>query len=115
MAAGPVAKTTFTDYTNISGTTDVKIKKVNIDELRTAISKLQTYAPNVDNCGNCTFNQKNQKNQSLGCQSAVNQACQKLANQGANANNNQAANKCQRCEAQCNCYYGYSCSCGCGS
>lgn len=88
---GAISKTTFTE-TTVSYTS--KIRPVHITELRTAIDKLQSYAANVDNCGNCTYCQTCQ---SATCQSAVcqSQSCQSLS--------------CQSCQSyscqsmQCNC------------
>ena len=72
---GAISKTTFTE-TTVSYTS--KIRPVHITELRTAIDRLQSYAANVDNCGNCTYCQTCQ---SATCQSAVcqSQSCQSLS------------------------------------
>ena len=48
---GAITKTIFSDPTV---TTSQKINPVHITELRAAITRLQGYATNVDNCGNCT-------------------------------------------------------------
>lgn len=83
---GTINKTSFTDPTL---TTSIKVKQVHIDELKNAITKLQTYVKNVDNCGNCS-----QSNCCQSCQTTTCQSCQ----------------TCQRknCSNTCNC----NCCCG---
>lgn len=67
MPNGTINPTAWTDPTINAGVTP--IRKVHIDELRAAIDRLVTYAPNVTNCG---FNNYCQTCQS--CQSC--QTCQ---------------------------------------
>ena len=69
---GTINKTNFTDPTL---TISTKVKQVHIDELKNAISKLQTYVKNVDNCGNCS-----QSNCCQSCQSTTCQSCQRQCN-----------------------------------
>lgn len=88
---GDISKTTFADDTV---NTALKICPVHITELRTAIERLQSYAANVDNCGNCIYCQSCQ---GAACQSATcqSQSCQSVS--------------CQKCQSiscqsmQCNC------------
>jgi hypothetical protein len=83
-----ITQTSFTDQSNIAGTTaKVKIKKIHIDELRACINKLETYANNVDNCGNCTACQT--------CQSTTCQSCQACQS---------GCQSCQMPQCNCNCY-----------
>ena len=85
---GAISKTTFTE-TTVSYTS--KIRPVHITELRTAIDRLQSYAANVDNCGNCTYCQTCQ---SATCQSAVcqSQSCQSLSCQSCQSYSCQSIN-----------------------
>lgn len=76
---GTINKTTFTDPTL---STSIKVRQVHIDELKNAITKLQTYVKNVDNCGNCSA--------SNCCQSCQTTTCQKNCS-------------CQRYSSNCNC------------
>ena len=76
---GAITATTFTDRSSFTGTAVLKIKQTHITELQNAITRLNTYAANVDNCGytNC-------------CQSCQN-AC------------NQCTDKCEKCQETCAC------------
>ena len=92
---GAISKTTFTE-TTVSYTS--KIRPVHITELRTAIDRLQSYAANVDNCGNCTYCQTCQ---SATCQSAVcqSQSCQSLSCQSCQSYSCQSMAGCYGAEA----------------
>lgn len=85
---GAINKTTFTDQTAIQCSEQVKAKAVHITELRNAITKLETYVKNVDNCGytNCCQSCQN----ACTCQSSKCQSCQ-----------NKCA--CQSCQNTCAC------------
>ena len=99
MLNGPISKSNFTDTINSTGTV---IKKIHINELTTAISKLELIKGNVDNCGNCAPSDCCQS-----CQSVTCQACQTAS--------------CQSCQTtSCQLYYNhyncnYNCNCDCGS
>ena len=67
---GTINKTTFTDTTALTDTSELKVKAIHVTELQTALEQLNAYGANVDNCGNCTFCQSCQKCQTCqGCQS----------------------------------------------
>lgn len=85
---GVIKQTTFSsDYAQ--GT---KVVPKHIQELRTAIASLSTYAEKVDNCGNCVYCQSCQKCQT--CQGCQSQSCQ----------NCQTCQKCQSCQrSNCDC------------
>lgn len=69
MANGTLSSFSFTNAASFGDSTSLKIKGVHINELRTAVNKLEAWAANVDNCGNCTYCQSCQACQSLTCQS----------------------------------------------
>ena len=86
MANSSISKTFFT-YNSDKSKNDLKIKAKHFDELDVAISALDNYVKNVDNCGvtNC-------------CQSCQNTcACQ----------------SCQSCQNSCSCQS--QCNCNCSS
>lgn len=80
---GTIAKTNFTDADNLANDVATTVKAVHITELRTAISALEGYAKNVDNCGytNCCES----------CQDAC--ACQSC----------QSCQRCESCQDACSC------------
>jgi len=90
---GAITKTIFSDTTV---TTSQKINPVHITELRAAITRLQGYAANVDNCGNCTYCQTCQ---GATCQSA---ACQSVSCQSVSCQSCQSYT-CQSMECNCDC------------
>lgn len=55
MANGKIIKTIFTDAKEITEGTSLKAKSIHVAELRKAITALDSYAKNVDNCGNCAY------------------------------------------------------------
>ena len=72
---GTINKTTFTDTTALTDTSELKVKAIHVTELQTALEQLNAYGANVDNCGNCTFCQSCQKCQTCqGCQSQKSQS-----------------------------------------
>lgn len=94
---GTIAKTSFTDS---SISSSLKVKSVHITELRTAITRLQGYAVNVDNCGNCTYCQTCQTAtcQGVTCQS---KSCQSLSCQICQVYDGNYS--CQEMECNCDC------------
>lgn len=89
-------------------------RTINIQEIRNALIKLETYAANVENCGNCSPSNCCQRNQ--GCQACqTNQGCQLCqGNQSNQVNQSCQANQTQACQTQgcqqnqsnqsCHCY-----------
>jgi hypothetical protein len=71
---GTINKTTFTDTSALTDTSELKVKAIHVTELQTALEQLTAYGTNVDNCGNCTFCQTCQKCQT--CQGCQSQKCQ---------------------------------------
>ena len=55
---GVINKTTFTDQTNIQNNVSITVKAIHVNELRAAIGRLDQYAVNVDNCGQCACQNK---------------------------------------------------------
>lgn len=74
---GIINQTVFTDRAAFVGSALLGIKQLHIDQIRTAVTALESYVLKVDNCGNCIFCQTCQ-----GCQ-----GCQ----------------TCQGCQSQCHC------------
>lgn len=98
---GTINKTTFTDQTNIQNGTSILIKAVHVNELRTAVNKLEGYAVNVNNCG-CQACQN-----TCTCQSDKCQSCQKCQDsctcQSCQSDKCQTCQKCQNTCTQCTC------------
>lgn len=81
MANGPITATTW-DSSNI-------VKQIHINEINAAITKLNTYVTNVDNCGNCDPSNCCQSCQTTTCQSS---SCQSYSCQ--------SCQSCQTCQTQ---------------
>lgn len=104
---GKITKTSFTDAGNLANGTETKVKAVHITELRTAISALEGYAKNVDNCGytNCCESCQD----TCACQSCQTSKCQSCQNACTCQSKSSKCQSCERCQlSQCNC--GNSCS-----
>ena len=90
---GVIEQTVFTDGASISSGSSVVVKAIHVDELNTAITSLQGYLVNVDNCGNCTFCQTCQGTTCQSCQTCQGcQSCQGVTCQSIS---------CQKCEWDC--------------
>lgn len=103
---GTIAKTKFTDADNLANGVATTVKAVHITELRTAISALEGYAKNVDNCGytNCCESCQD----ACTCQSCQTSKCQSCQNACTCQSKSSKCQSCQGCQAsQCNC----NCSC----
>lgn len=94
---GPITQTSWTALA-VGG----KVTAANITELQTAITALEGYAKNVDNCGFTNFCQKCQTCQR--CQRCQRQTCQSTSCQG--------CQKCQSCQ-ECQLYNKTNCDCDC--
>lgn len=94
---GTIAKTNFTDADNLANGVATTVKAVHITELRTAISALEGYAKNVDNCGytNCCESCQD----TCACQSCQTSKCQSCQNT-CSCQSCQTS-KCQSCQKQC--------------
>ncbi len=105
---GTIAKTNFTDADNLANGVATTVKVVHITELRTAISALEGYAKNVDNCGytNCCESCQD----TCACQSCQTSKCQSCQN---TCSCQSKTSKCQSCEwcqrMECNCSSNCSC------
>ncbi len=112
MANGKIAQSVFTDAAAITSNTSLKAKAVHVEELRKAITALEGYAVNVDNCGNCTYCQTCeacqtcQGCQSKTCQSASCQTCQTYSIYC----QKECSGNCSQCSQCCN--YSKDCDCG---
>ncbi len=95
---GPITQTSWTALT-----AGDKVTAANITEIQTAITALEGYAKNVDNCGFTNFCQKCQSCQ--GCQSCQSKTCQSRSCQGC-----QTCQTCQKCQL----IKVYECNCDCG-
>ncbi len=94
---GTIAKTNFTDADNLANGVATTVKAVHITELRTAISALEGYAKNVDNCGytNCCESCQD----TCACQSCQTSKCQSCQNTC--SCQSCQSNICQSCQRQC--------------
>lgn len=91
---GTITKTEFADEpVNES----YKIGRIHIEELRQAITRLQAYGANVDNCGNCVY-----------CQSCQEATCQETSCQSASCQ----SVSCQSCQSY-SCQKSSNCNCDC--
>ena len=118
---GTINKTLFTDATSMSNNPNSTLSKaVHINEIRTALNKLETYATKLDNCGytNCCQSCQNSCNQCTDkCQSCQN-SCSQCTDKCQSCQNtcSQCTDSCQRCQnTSCqsiSCQI-YSCT-GCG-
>lgn len=92
---GIIAPTTFTSSTIIS--------KTSLEEIRAAVTNLDNYLINVDNCGNCYTDYNVTCETCQGCQ--VCEACQSCQNntcQGCQSCQGcQTCQRCQKCQKQC--------------
>lgn len=103
---GTIAKTNFTDADNLANGVATTVKAVHITELRTAISALEGYAKNVDNCGytNCCESCQD----TCACQSCQTSKCQSCQNTC--SCQSCQSEKCQICQTDCR-----NCGNGCSS
>lgn len=84
---GAITQTAFTP-----ATVGAIIRQSDLDELRAAIARLEVYAANVDNCGNCAPANCCQSCQAI---AGVCQSCQ------SSRNCNYTCQSCQTCQSQC--------------
>jgi len=93
MPNGAISATVWTDSTITAGVT--AIRGTHLNEIRTALNNLQSYAANVTNCG---YNPCQACQACQTCQSC--QACQTTSQCTTGCQNCQT---CQSCQTQCNC------------
>ena len=88
------SSTVFTDQTSFNNTSNLFIKEVHLNELQTALTTLNNYLPNVNNCGyiNCCESCQNL----CICQSDKCQACQNACTNCTNGNQG-CQNTCSNC------------------
>lgn len=99
---GTIAKTNFTDADNLANGVATTVKVVHITELRKAISALEGYAKNVDNCGytNCCESCQD----TCACQSCQTSKCQSCQNTCSCQSKSSKCQSCEKCQIlQCNC------------
>jgi len=97
--------TVFTDTASFTNESDLYVKEIHLHELQNAITKLNSYLPNVDNCGyvNCCESCQDscicQSDKCQSCQNACNQCTDKC--QSCQNACNQCTDKCQKCQNTC--------------
>lgn len=109
---GTIANTSFSSIN-----TSTAMSKSHIEELRNAVTKLETYVTHIDNCGNCSASnccQSCETCESSSCQSSPCQStpCQTQTCQTQTCQTTpcQSCQSCETCES-CQSIYTQSCSC----
>lgn len=97
---GSIAQTSFSSISR--GTI---VKHIDLEAITNAVSKLEGYAANVDNCGNCS---PANCCQSQSCQS---QSCQKCQSQTCQSVSCQSCQSCQGLKCQSQCIVNCNCNC----
>ncbi len=112
MANDRIEQTVFTDAAAVSENTSLKAKAVHVEELRQAITALEGYAVNVDNCGNCIYCQTCEECQT--CQSCQSKTCQSSSCQTCQTYSVRCQADCSGNCSQCSQCHDYSKDCNCG-